>query len=63
MAGFTLSLPLYVEVGVRKRKNIYFNYNRITGLHYQQRNQVKKLFTQLAVKNYKTVLSLINKLK
>lgn len=49
MASFTTSLPLYITVGVRKRKDIYLNYNRVNNLHYQQRNQVKKLFTVKAV--------------
>jgi len=44
MASFTTSLPLYVTIGVRKKKNIYFNYNRIIQLHFQQRNQIKRMF-------------------
>lgn len=49
MASFTTSLPLSVRVGVRKKKDIYLNINRIFNIHYQQRNQVKKLFTQLTI--------------
>jgi len=49
MASFTTSLPLFISVGTRKKKDIYLNYNRVSNLHYQQRNQVKKLFTIKAV--------------
>jgi len=51
MASFTTSLPLYVTIGVRKKKNIYFNYNRVMQLHFQQRNQIKKLFMNIVKKN------------
>jgi len=50
MAGFTISLPLYIELGIKKKKNIYLNYNKLNNLHYQQRNQLKQRFTVLISK-------------
>ena len=44
MASYTTSLPLFIEVGVRGRKKIWMNLNKVFGMHHQQRNQVKKRY-------------------
>lgn len=63
MASFTTSLPLYLTIGVRKKENIYFNLNRVNNLHYQKRNQVKKLFTVKAIQQLWDCPKFINQIK
>ena len=46
MGEFRLSLPLYITTGVRKKVTHYLNFNRVLGMHFQVRNQVKRLFTE-----------------
>ncbi len=48
----TISVPLYIEMGVRKKKKHYINLNNYRNLHYQVSNKLKveykeRLFIEL----------------
>lgn len=40
----TFSVPIRLEAGVRKKKTFYLNLNQYNKWHFQDKNQLKKLF-------------------
>lgn len=52
----TFSVPIRLEAGVRKKKTFYLNLNSYKGWHFQESNQLKKLFKI-------TILKEVRKLK
>lgn len=44
MSRQTFSVPIYLEVGVRKKKNYYLNLNGYRNWQFQLSNQLKKMF-------------------
>ena len=47
MGGFTVSSPLFIEIGVKKKRKVYLNLNTYRNLHYQTNNQVKRAYSAL----------------
>ena len=39
-----LVVPIMLEAGIRKKKNFYLNLNKYNTWHFQEKNQLKKLF-------------------
>ena len=40
----TINIPICLEAGIRKKKNFYLNLNSYNRWHFQEKNQLKKLF-------------------
>lgn len=47
MRGFEVSSPLFIEIGVKKKRRVYLNLNTYRNLHYQTNNQVKRAYSAL----------------
>lgn len=44
MSSQSYSVPIMLQAGVRKKKNFYLNLNKYKQWHFQESNQLKKLF-------------------
>ena len=40
----TINIPICLEAGIRKKKNFFLNLNSYNRWHFQEKNQLKKLF-------------------
>lgn len=40
----TINIPICLEAGIRKKKNYFLNLNSYNRWHFQEKNQLKKLF-------------------
>ena len=40
----TIKIPICLEAGIRKKKNYFLNLNSYNRWHFQEKNQLKKLF-------------------
>lgn len=40
----TIDVPICLEAGIRKKKNYFLNLNSYNRWHFQEKNQLKKLF-------------------
>lgn len=40
----TIKIPICLEAGIRKKKNYFLNLNNYNRWHFQEKNQLKKLF-------------------
>ena len=40
----TINIPISLEAGIRKKKNYFLNLNSYNRWHFQEKNQLKKLF-------------------
>lgn len=40
----TINIPICLEAGIRKKKNFFLNLNNYNRWHFQEKNQLKKLF-------------------
>ena len=40
----TINIPICLEAGIRKKKNYFLNLNSYSRWHFQEKNQLKKLF-------------------
>lgn len=58
---FNVVSPLFIEIGVTKKRKIYLNMNTYRNLHYQTNNQVKRAYTALIGKQIPKVT--LNKIK
>lgn len=47
----TINIPICLEAGIRKKKNFYLNLNSYNRWHFQEKNQLKKLFKISIIKN------------
>lgn len=47
MTSYKTSLPLYITTGKVKKKHHYLNINKVFNMHFQLRNTIKKLFTEI----------------
>ena len=47
----TISIPICLEAGIRKKKNFFLNLNSYNRWHFQEKNQLKKLFKISIIKN------------
>lgn len=47
----TINIPICLEAGIRKKKNFFLNLNSYNRWHFQEKNQLKKLFKISIIKN------------
>ena len=47
----TIKIPICLEAGIRKKKNFFLNLNSYNRWHFQEKNQLKKLFKISIIKN------------
>ena len=40
----TINIPICLEAGIREKKNFFLNLNNYNRWHFQEKNQLKKLF-------------------
>jgi len=64
MTEITISMPLYLECGVRKIKRHHINLNNYRNLHHQVSNNLKRQYSDLAcAKLYKHKNKMYSKIK
>ena len=47
----TINIPICLEAGIREKKNFFLNLNSYNRWHFQEKNQLKKLFKISIIKN------------
>lgn len=54
----TINIPICLEAGIRKKKNFFLNLNSYNRWHFQEKNQLKKLFKISIIKNVRELKSI-----
>ncbi len=52
----TFSIPISLEAGIRRKKNFFLNLNNYNRWHFQEKNQLKKLFKISILKNVRELI-------
>lgn len=52
---YTISLPLYIVIGIKKPRNVYINLNNYRNWHYHVSDELKKKYKELVTTSLVTI--------